>query len=84
MNAETVPKDWGSPYGELYLDEAGKPHFVCHISNVDFEKTKEALDIMMPGGGYIAGATHDSILEETPVENVVAMFDAIREFGSYS
>ena len=38
---------------------------------------------MKPGGGYIAGASHDSILEETPVENVVAMFDAIQEFGRY-
>jgi uroporphyrinogen-III decarboxylase len=46
-------------------------------------KTREVLEIMKPGGGYIAGASHDSILEETPVENVVAMFDAIREFGSY-
>ncbi len=47
-------------------------------------KTREVLDIMKPGGGYIAGASHDSILEETPVENVVAMFDAIQEFGGYS
>lgn len=38
---------------------------------------------MMPGGGYIAGASHDTILEETPLENVVAMFEAIEEFGSY-
>jgi uroporphyrinogen decarboxylase len=48
------------------------------------EKTREVLDIMMPGGGYVAGASHDTILEETPVENVVAMFDAIREFGVYT
>lgn len=47
------------------------------------EKTREVLDIMMPGGGYVAGASHDSILEETPVENVVAMFDTIREYGVY-
>jgi len=46
-------------------------------------RTKEVLDIMKPGGGYIAGASHDTILEETPVENVVAMFDAIQEFGTY-
>lgn len=46
--------------------------------------TREVLEIMKPGGGYIAGASHDSILEETPVENVVAMFDAIQEFGAYS
>lgn len=32
---------------------------------------------MSQGGGYIAGASHDTILEETPVENVLAMFDTI-------
>lgn len=48
------------------------------------EATREVVEIMMPGGGFVAGASHDSILEETPTENVVAMFDAIREFGRYS
>ena len=47
------------------------------------EKTREVLQIMMPSGGYVAGASHDTILEETPVENVVAMFDAIHEYGIY-
>ena len=46
-------------------------------------RTREVLEVMMPGGGYIAGASHDTILEETPVENVVAMFEAIKEFGAY-
>jgi uroporphyrinogen decarboxylase len=46
-------------------------------------QTREVLDVMMPRGGYVAGASHDSILEETPVENVLAMFDAIREHGVY-
>ena len=45
--------------------------------------TRDVLAIMKPNGGYICGASHDSILEETPVENVVAMFDAVREFGVY-
>jgi uroporphyrinogen decarboxylase len=38
---------------------------------------------MMPGGGYIAGASHDYILEETPVENVLAMFDTVHVYGRY-
>ena len=45
--------------------------------------TRDVLQIMMPGGGYVAGASHDYILEETPVENVVAMSDAVRKFGIY-
>jgi len=44
---------------------------------------REVLDIMMPGGGFVAGASHDTILEETPVENVLAMFDTIQEYGIY-
>jgi uroporphyrinogen decarboxylase len=48
------------------------------------EETRKVLDIMKTGGGYVAGASHDYILEETPVENVLAMFDAIAEFGVYN
>ena len=44
------------------------------------DETRKTLDIMAPGGGYVAGASHDYILEETPVENVLAMFDAIQEY----
>ena len=47
------------------------------------EKTRQVLDIMMPGGGYVAGASHDYILEETPLENILAMFDTIQEYGVY-
>ena len=48
------------------------------------EETHRVLDIMKTGGGYVAGASHDYILEETPVENVFAMFDAVAEFGPYN
>jgi uroporphyrinogen-III decarboxylase len=41
------------------------------------QRTREVLDIMRPGGGYILSASHDYLLEETPVENVLAMFDAV-------
>jgi uroporphyrinogen decarboxylase len=54
----------------------GTPEFVRR-------RTREVLAIMAPGGGYVAGASHDYILEETPVENVAAMFDAVAEFGVY-
>ena len=47
------------------------------------QSVREVLSIMAPGGGFVAGASHDFILEETPVENVVAMFDAVEDFGRY-
>ena len=45
--------------------------------------TRSVVEIMVPGGGFVAGASHDWILEETPVANIVAMADAVREFGKY-
>ena len=38
------------------------------------------VDIMAPGGGYVGGASHDYILEENTLENVLAMFDTIMEY----
>ncbi len=48
-----------------------------------YRRTREVLEIMKPGGGYVVSASHDYILEETPVENVLAMFDAAHQFGAY-
>ena len=66
----------GAVDSQHVLIEGPSPEFVK-------EKTREALRIMAPGGGYVAGASHDAILEETPLENVLAMFDAIEEYGVY-
>ncbi len=48
------------------------------------EKTREVLEIMKPGGGYIASPSHDYLLPETPVENVLAMYETVRDYGGYS
>ena len=45
------------------------------------QETKRTIDIMRTGGGFIAGASHDYLLEETPVENVHAMFETIKSYG---
>jgi uroporphyrinogen decarboxylase len=46
-------------------------------------ETRRILDIMMPGGGYIACPSHDYVLVETPVENVLALYETVREAGVY-
>lgn len=46
-------------------------------------KVREVLDIMKPGGGYVVSPSHDYLLLETPVENVLALYDTVREFGGY-
>lgn len=40
------------------------------------------LEVMSPGGGYIAAPCH-TLTEEVPWENVVAFHEAVREFNSY-
>jgi uroporphyrinogen decarboxylase len=46
-------------------------------------RTREILDLMKPGGGYIASPSHDYLLPETPVENVLALYETVQEYGSY-
>ncbi len=46
-------------------------------------ETMRTIDVMKPGGGFIAGASHDYLLEETPVNNVHIMFDTINKYGIY-
>jgi uroporphyrinogen decarboxylase len=70
---------------KILFNGAIDSHHVLIKGTPDYvrQKTREVLEIMKPGGGYVAGASHDTILEETPVENVMAMFDAVREHGQY-
>ncbi len=43
---------------------------------------REALDIMMPGGGYCFSPTH-CLQDNSPTENVIAMYDTGHEYGRY-
>jgi uroporphyrinogen decarboxylase len=82
MDLTTLKRKFGD---KILFNGAIDSHHVLIRGTPDFvrEQTREVLNIMKPGGGYVAGASHDWILEETPLENVLAMFDAIREFGAY-
>ena len=44
---------------------------------------RDTLAIMMPGGGYALSPTHQ-IQDNSPTENVVAMYQAALEMGKYS
>jgi uroporphyrinogen decarboxylase len=46
------------------------------------DEVKRVLDIMMPGGGYALAPTH-AIQSNSPVENVLAMYETAREYGVY-
>ncbi|MHB9024472.1 MAG: uroporphyrinogen decarboxylase family protein [Armatimonadota bacterium] len=44
---------------------------------------RDTLDILMPGGGYALAPTH-SIQDNSPTENVLAMYEAARTYGVYA
>jgi uroporphyrinogen decarboxylase len=80
---------WGGEFAVLGGDWSPFSHDAIDSQSVLIEEnpglvrreTRRVLDIMSPGGGYVAGASHDYILEETPLDNVLAKIDAIREYG---
>jgi uroporphyrinogen-III decarboxylase len=82
MDLARLKADFGD---KLLLNGGIDSHHVLINGTPEFvrEKTREVVALLRPGGGYVGGASHDAILEETPVENVLAMFDAIREFSRY-
>ena len=45
-------------------------------------EVRRTLSILAPGGGYILAASHN-IQDDTPVENVIAMYEAGLEHGRY-
>jgi len=42
------------------------------------------VDTMAPGGGYCLAPSHDLMLDEFPVENVITMYDETFSYGRYS
>jgi hypothetical protein len=56
---------------------------LAYGSAADVVRTvRQTLRIMMPGGGYCLAPTH-AIQSNSPTENVVAMYEAGREYGMY-
>jgi len=82
MELSGLKRDFGD---KLLFNGCIDSQFVVIQGTPDYVKqeTRKTLEIMMPGGGFIAGASHDFLLEETPTENVLAMFDTVQEFGRY-
>ena len=64
---------WGGGIETAYVLNNGTPEEVRKM-------VLERLEIFSPGGGYVFNTVHN-ILPEVPPENIVAMFNAIREFN---
>ena len=78
MEPAGLKRDFG---GRLLLNGAIDSHHVLIKGAPESVRTetRRTLDILSAGAGYVAGASYDYILEETPLENVLAMFDTIQE-----
>ena len=46
-------------------------------------EVRRVIDIMSPGGGFCLAASHDLMLDNFPVANVIAMYDEAFAYGSY-
>ena len=66
---ETPDEDDGGDTGEEPAEEVK-------------EETKRLLDAFMPGGGFVFAAGHNT-QSDVPPENVIALFDTVREYGVY-
>ena len=45
-------------------------------------EVSERMRIFGPGGGFVFNTIHN-VQPQTPIENLVAMYDAVREYGAY-
>lgn len=80
MESASLKRDFGA---DIILNGAVDSHAVLingPSPEFVYAETTRVLSIMSDNGGYICSASHDYILEETPVENVLAMFEACRDF----
>jgi uroporphyrinogen decarboxylase len=66
---------WGGGCDTVAELEQGTPEQVR-------DKVKEHIETFAPGGGFVFVHTHN-IQPGVPPENVLAMLDAVREFGGY-
>lgn len=62
------------------ISTAGPVAFGTVAETVEY--CRRTLDIMMPGGGYCFSPTH-MLQDNSPTENVVAMYETARTYGKY-
>jgi uroporphyrinogen decarboxylase len=67
---------WGGGCDTRHVLPSGRPDDVR-------EDVRQRLGVLAPGGGFVFQQVHN-IMANVPPENVVAMFDAVREFGKAS
>jgi uroporphyrinogen decarboxylase len=77
----TIKKKFGT---EIVFCGGIDTHRILPYGSVDDvrREVRRVMEILGPGGGYLLGAVH-TIMNDVPPENVLAMVDAVEEFGHY-
>ena len=83
MNAASLKKDYGT---RLRLSGGIDAKELLLNANPKAIRaaTLDLLSVYTPGGAYVASPSHESILADTPIENILALFDAVKEFEDLS
>jgi uroporphyrinogen decarboxylase len=78
-NLPELKRRWGS---RLAFCGAIDTHRILPSGTPDEVRREvhRVLDIMAPGGGYLVASVH-TIMDDVPPENIVAMVDAVEEYG---
>ena len=81
MELEGLKRDFGAQFN--FMGGVDTQALIEGTAEDARRLTLETLRIMKPGGGFIASPSHDYLLPETPVENVIVMYETLREHGGY-
>jgi uroporphyrinogen decarboxylase len=76
-----LKKRWGGRLAFHGMISTAGPVAFGTVEDV-VRNVRETLAVMMPGGGYALAPTH-MLQDNSPTENVVAMYDAARRYGKY-
>jgi uroporphyrinogen decarboxylase len=84
--ANMDPRELKTRYGDWLVFWGGgidTQHVLPFASPDEIRRhVRENIEIFKPGGGYVFNNVHN-IQAGVPAENIVALFDAAREFGFY-
>jgi uroporphyrinogen-III decarboxylase len=81
MNPADIKAEYGSKI--LLMGAVDTQLLIEGTPQTARSETRRILEIMKPGGGYACSPSHDYLLPETPVENIVALYETVRECGAY-
>ena len=83
MEPDKIKKEFGKEV-TFWGGGCDTRHILNHATPQEVkDHVKERIDILAPGGGYVFNTVHN-IINGVPPENVIAMWDALQEYGMYS